>query len=218
MKITKICVLAILIALGATLALDASAFACEPRSEFDSRCEMPKPKPRVVARPAPTPTAGRVAVAATPAPAINPNTGGSPQDAVPIDNKWQIINANSAKWYRIDNGVNFYMEIFMDTKNHETLRFAAFAPAKSGDMSVTSQPTGRSSPFKDNPQHDFFYRATHAEGVWHLVVQNDNPFPVEHRLSSNAAGDDRSCKSFWRIGSDGKPFWYTDCGMYNMNK
>jgi hypothetical protein len=218
MKIAKICMFAILIALGATLALDAPAFACEPRSETDPRCQMAVPKPRVVARPAPTPTAVRVAVVSTPVPAINPNSGGSPQDALPINNTWQIVNANQVKWYRIDNGKNFYLTVYVDTKDKKTIRMSAYAPDQAGELSLSTQPKGWADPWKESTAHDYVQNIKHGEGVWHFVVHNNNPFPVEHRLSTTGAGDDRTCKSFWEVDVYGRNVYWTDCGMYGLNK
>jgi len=210
-KTNIIFLVAFVCALGFALVAVNPAFACEPRSETDPRCEMPRPKPRVYARVVPTATPA-------PKPTVNPNAGGAPGDALPIESKWLTIGANQAKWYRIDNGQNFYMDVWLDSKGKQPLTMKAFSPAKSNDLGVNSPMTGQAHPAKDTIEHDYLYRATHAEGVWHLVVINYNAFPVEYRVSLVINADDRQCRTFLRMSSDGNPYLYTDCGMYGMNK
>ena len=241
MKIAKICMFAILIALGATLALDAPAFACEPRSETDPRCQMAVPKPRVVARPAPTPTAVQPTIVASTKTVVPSSIGGqSPSDSIVMNEtweslnygiyqeKWQTIKPNSTKWYSIQNGNLFwYTVLWLDAKNKDLLmnrsfELMSYSPEQEKELIADGlgvRPKGRAWPTKYDAVHDFLLTSKHTYGTWWFVLRNDNPNPLEYRLTYWRAPDTRECGSVYdEINAFGQWIKWQDCGMYGLNK
>ncbi len=223
MKFKHILFVAIVCSVALTLGVSASASACEPRSDADPSCVMPRPKPRVVAVARVAPTA-----APTPAPvkvAAVTNRGLSPADALALDSGWQIVPANSFMWYKNDYGNNFYSRVFLDTKTHDAavlheLVLSVFSPEQINELSPSLKPKGNGYALKDEHAHDLVWIGKHVFGVWYFMVTNRNSFPVEHQVGfSDTGGDDRDCGN-WYTETDvyGKVIQWYDCGMYGTNK
>ncbi|MBI5304893.1 MAG: hypothetical protein HY868_22355 [Chloroflexi bacterium] len=203
---------AILFALALNLVAAVPAFACEPRSDTDPRCDMPRPKPRVVARVAPTPTP-------KPTPS-NPNRGLAPGDALALDaNKWYTVGANSYLWFMNDNGQSFYQTVILETKLSNGVNFAAFSQEQENGLNNSSPPKGRGTLAPaDGKNPKYTWKGSHAQGRWYFLVTNYNPNPVEIKLSHDQQADDRQCRGFWEVDAYGNTIWWVDCGMYGLNK
>lgn len=212
MKVKVILLMACVFAFALVFVAVNPAFACEPRSETDSRCEMPRPTPRVVARVVPT---------ATPAPkptaVVSSNRGLSPGDALPMDaSKWYIVGANSYLWFMNDNGGSFFQSVVMETKLANGVNFAVFSPEQENDLTTKSPPKGRGTLAPQGTGNaKYTYDSMNAGGRWFFLVTNYNSTPVDVKFSSSGGADDRTCVSAEWLGRDGKPFIHVDCGKYN---
>jgi len=205
---------ALVFALALTFVAVNPTFACEPRSETDPRCEMPRPKPRVYVRVVPTATPAPAAPKPT-AVAVS-NRGSSPSDALPLDDKtWRTVGANSYLWFMDDNGTSFFQSIVLETKLANGVNFATFAPEQENALTNSSPPKGRGTLAPvDSGNPKYTWSSLNAGGRWFFLVTNYNPTPVEIKLASSMGSDDRSCVSEVRLGNDGKPFVHVDCGKY----
>ncbi len=215
MKTKLIVLTAFVFALALTLVAALPALACEPRSETDPRCEMPRPKPRIVARVVPT---------ATPAPkptaVVSSNRGLSPSDALPMDSsKWYTVGANSYLWFMSDNGQSFYQTVVMETKLANNINFATFGPEQENGLTNSSPPKGRGTLAPaDSGNPKYTWKGSHAQGRWFFLVTNNNATPVEIKMGFDQKADDRQCRSYWEVDAYGKMIYWTDCGMYGLNK
>jgi len=210
-KSISIGLLAIVFVCLAVFVVPVPALACEPRDEADARCEMPRPKPRVATRVAATPTPIPVVAKVT-------NRGLSPQDALKIEDKWQTVGASSYLWFMIDNGQAFYLTTVVEYKAAKGINLAAFSPEQESGLSNVTPPKGRGTVMPQDGNPRLWWKGTHAGGRWFFLVTNDNPSPVEVKMSLDSKSDDRQCRGYWEVDAFGKMIWWVDCGMYGLNK
>lgn len=159
-----------------------------------------------------------VKVAPTPAPtkvaAVVQPKGDSPQAAMTITDNWQTLGPGGVHWYKIDNGNNFFLDVWLDAHGQSGITFALFAPEQINGLNVNTQPKGRGAPVKADPSHDLWWKGSYATGVWHVLVRNYNSTPVQYKIGSKQATTDRKCVSYWEWLPTGQHVLWTDCGMY----
>lgn len=171
-------------------------------------CSVVPVQVRVVkAVPTPAPTVKAVAVA-PPLP-----KGDSPATARPINGDLHTLDAGGVAWYKIDNGNNFFLDVWLDASGRGGITFAVFAPEQINGLSVDTQPKGRGAAAKNDPR-DLIWKGSYAMGVWHVLVRNHNPAPVQFKLGTMQSTTDRKCVSYWEWLPTGAYVLWTDCGMY----
>lgn len=162
---------------------------------------------KAVATPAPT---ARAVAVAPPLP-----KGDSPATARPITDESHTIEAGGIIWHKIDNKSNFFLDIWLDASGRGGITFAVFAPEQTNGLSVDTQPKGRGATAKNDPR-DLIWKGANAMGVWHVLVRNHNPFPVQYKLGTMQSTTERNCVGFWEWLPTGQYVWWVDCGMYGI--
>jgi len=191
----------VLFALGLGAITFSSVAACEANSDNDFQCATRRILP-------PTPTPSAVALVSN-APAFVPR-GGSPLDAMDVKDEWHDLAPGAVHWYKIDNGNNLLLDVWLDSKPSGGVTLAAFSPEQTNGLSVATPPKGRAAPVKTEPSHDIFWLGSSARGVWYFLVTNTNPFPVQYMIGDKQSTFDRNCWSYWEyIGST--PVYWTKC-------
>lgn len=172
-----------------------------------ANCPIPPVQVRAVkAVPTPVPTK----VAAVP---VQPK-GDSPQAAKTITDDWQTIEAGGVQWYKIDNGNNFYLDVWLDANRQSGISFALYAPEQINGLNVDTPPKGRGAPVKADPSHDQWWKGSYATGVWHILVRNYNQTTVQYKIGTKQSSADRRCVSYWEYLPTGGYVLWTDCGLY----
>lgn len=160
---------------------------------------------------APTPVpAPKVAIAAVPP---SPK-GDSPASAKTISDVLQTLEPGGVHWYKIDNGKNFYLDVWLDANGQSGITFAMYSPEQTNGLAVDTIPKGRGGPAKNQP-HDLLWKGSFATGVWYALVRNYNPTPIQYKLGIQQSTTDRNCVGFWEF-VDGGPIWWVDCGHYGI--
>ncbi len=192
MKALRIVRLAVVLALGLAFLTNISpAAACVLASESDSVCgswqvRLAQPKP---------PLRDVVALAKPVAIAYAPQ-GGSPNDGLAPNDTWLRLDANSSIWYKIDNGDNFYLDLWLDAYGKSGVTLSVFSPEQANGLSVDTMPKGRGAPSKSDLSHDIFWSGAQARGTWYALVKNYNPFPVDYKLGNKQWTEVRNCRSY----------------------
>jgi hypothetical protein len=152
-----------------------------------------------------------VKVVPTPIPTVKANVpaaplsqpkGDSPGAAMEMSDTWRTLEPGAMHWYRVDNGNNFYLNVWLDAYGKSGITFAMYSPDQRNVLSVDTPPKGRGAPIKNDPSHDLFWAGSQAAGVWYALVRNYNSVPVQYRINYRQATEDRICRSYWEwIGS-----------------
>ncbi|MBI5035542.1 MAG: hypothetical protein HZB51_33880 [Chloroflexi bacterium] len=161
----------------------------------------------VKAPPPPTP-APKVVVAPT---AVQPK-GDSPASAKTVTDAFQVIEPGGVHWYKIDNGRNFYLDVYIDANGASGITLALYSPEQTNALAVDLPPKGRGGPVKNQP-HDLLWKGSYATGVWHALVRNYNSAPVQYKIGIAQTASDRNCVTYWERVSGTMTLW-TDCGLY----
>jgi len=129
------------------------------------------------------------------------------------------LDAGGVHWFRIDNGPNFYLDVWLDTSGRTGLTLSLYAPEQANALSVDLTPKGRGAPAKNDPTHDLLWKGSYATGVWYALVRNYNNYPVQYKIGSSQSTTTRNCVSYWEYLPTGQYVLWTDCGHYqNTNK
>lgn len=179
-----------------------SVWACEPDAETPTMCHTYKLFP-----PIPTPAPMALSVPAKPVKPVPQGT--SPFDAMDITNAWQTLAGGARRWYKIDNGDNFSLDVWLDANGRSGVTFAAYAPEQLNQLATNLDipPKGRGAPLKQDPSHDLMWSGAQARGVWSFLVTNSNPFQVDYRLGSRQSTEERNCNSYWEWIGTSYVYW-----------
>ncbi len=176
---------------------------------------MPPPPQRIVRAVAPIPTSP-TKPAATRAPTPK---GDSPHSPLSVEDKWQTLGPHQVHWYKIDNGQNYYLDLWLDANGRGNVTLSVFAPEQINELSVGTKPKGTGAPAKNEPTHDLYWSGYRATGIWHALVINHNDVPVQYKVGSKQSTTDRKCVSYWEWLPTGLYVLWTDCGLYtDVNK
>ncbi len=149
-----------------------------------------------------------------PTPARVQPKGDSPFSAMTMTDQWQTIEAGARQWYKIDNGNNFYLDVWLDAYGRGNLTLAMYAPEQTNHLSPDLPPKGRGGPVKNEPTHDLYWSGAYATGTWYALVTNYNTVPVQYRIGTKQSSTDRNCVSYWEFLPTGQYVLWTDCGHY----
>jgi hypothetical protein len=190
------------------ITMTPSVLACESPSD-----EVPQRGAWCAQRPVPAPIsaapARTVVAPATATPVANVRRGASPTEALEITGEWQTIEANANVWYKVDNGQNFYLDVWVDANGKSGLGLSVYSPEQTNNLSLTTPPKGRGT-INGAPGHDLYWSGSQARGTWYALVTNSNASPVQYKIGSSRADADRNCVSYWEwIGKD--LVWWTAC-------
>jgi hypothetical protein len=158
----------------------------------------------------PTPVPTKVSVAAA---APQPK-GDSPFTAMPVTGATYTLEPGRVHWYKIDNGNNFFLNVWLEAGGRGGITLALYAPEQANGLSVDTQPKGRGAPVKNEPTVDLLWKGSYATGVWHALVRNYDPFPVQYKLGTQQSTTERNCISYWEWLPTGAYVLWTDCGHY----
>ena len=170
------------------------------------RCPPPFLPPRV-APPRPT-------VAPSPSPTranANQPKGDSPFTAREMTGEWQTLAGNSQLWYRINNENNFYLNVWMDTYARPGIGFAVFSPEQAQNLNAVTPPKGRGAQQVSDRTHDLWWNGAQAPGIWHVLVTNTTPDPLQYRIGYKPATEERNCRSYWEYLPTGAYVYWTAC-------
>ncbi len=191
--------------LFAALSVSPTA-ACEGSADDDVRCGSWH-----VVRPAPTPPPPPPPIVLAVAALARVSRGTSPFDAMEVQDTWRNLDAGASEWYKIDNGNNFYLSVWLDAKGISGVTLSAFAPEQANGLSASTPPKGRGAPVKYDPSHDQFWLGAQARGVWHILVTNTNTFPVQYKIGDKQSTEERNCISYWETLPTGQYVYWTAC-------
>lgn len=163
---------------------------------------VPTPAPVAV-----VPAKPNVAATATP-------KGDAPSSAMAVTGEWVTLAAGAVHWYKIDNGNNFFLDLWLDANGKSDITLAVYAPEQANALSVNLPPKGRGTPNKSDPTHDLYWKGSSANGTWYALVRNYNTVPVQYRLGIQQSTTDRNCVSYWERLPTGEYVYWTDCGHY----
>jgi hypothetical protein len=139
--------------------------------------------------------------------AANGPKGDSPYTAKEVAGIWDKIPANSMVWYKIgtETAYSLGMTIALDANGRPGLSFSVFSNEQAGDLNVATNPKGRGAPNKILPMHDLIWTGGSANaGIWYVLVKNDNPVPVEYRLTSTlSVNEHKNCHRYPETMSNG---------------
>ena len=172
-------------------------------------CPPPFLPPRVVKTVAP-PTLAPTLAATASITKTQPK-GDSPNAARTMSGEWEIIDAKASIWYRIDNGNNFYLDVWMDTYGRPGVTFAVYSPEQLNNLSATTAPKGRSAAIKTDTTHDWWWKGAQAVGIWHVLVTNTTLTPMQYRISNKQSTEQRNCRSYWEYLPTGQYVYWTAC-------
>ena len=151
-------------------------------------------------------------VVAKPTPTVAPTPkGDAPSSSMIISDTLLTLDAGGVHWFRIDNGSNFFLDVWLDTSGKSGITLALYAPEQTNALSVDLQPKGRGAPVKNEPTHDLLWKGAFAMGVWHVLVRNYNNFPVQYKIGSSQSTTIRVCRSYWEPINGVMTYW-TNCG------
>ncbi len=129
--------------------------------------------------------------------------GDAPESSRIADGNWYNIGPGEKIWHVMDNGNNFYLNVWLDANGSEGIAFGMYAPSQRNGLSVNTQPKGRGAPVRTDKTHDQFWAGSQATGVWYTLVTNYSNAPMQYRIGFQQATEDRNCKSYWEwIGAD----------------
>lgn len=166
-------------------------------------CPLPFLPTRIVVK---TPVAK-----ATPTVKATPR-GDSPYSARTMTGEWETIPPGGQVWYRIDNGNNFFLDIWMDTYGKPGVVFSVYSPEQANDLSVSTPPKGRSAPSKEG--HDWGWKGSQARGVWHVLVINTTNTPMQYRIDYKQSSIERDCRGYWEWLPTGEYVYWIACRDY----
>ncbi|MEW5719388.1 MAG: hypothetical protein AB1817_12215, partial [Chloroflexota bacterium] len=116
-------------------------------------CPPPFLPPRATKVPAPVATLTASAVVTKTQP-----KGDSPYTARTMTGEWETIQPGERIWYRIDNGNNFYLDVWMDTYGRPGVTFAVYSPEQLNNLSAATAPKGRSATVRTDTTHDWWWK------------------------------------------------------------
>ncbi len=137
--------------------------------------------------------------------------GDSPYTARIMTGEWETIQPGAQIWYRIDNGNNFYLDVWMDTYGRPGVTFVVFSPEQAHNLSATTTPKGRSAAIKSDPTHDWWWKGAQAVGIWHVLVTNTTSTPMQYRIGNKQSTEERNCRSYWETLPTGLYVYWTAC-------
>ena len=124
-----------------------------------------------------------------------------------------MIDPGSVHWYKIDNGKNFYLDVYIDANGASDITLAMFSPEQTNALSVDLPPKGRGGIVKNEP-HDLIWKGSYATGVWYALVRNYGTMPIQYKIGTAQSSSDRNCVSYPETLPTGQHVIWTDCGHY----
>lgn len=120
-------------------------------------------------------------------------TGGAPGDPLAPPSDWQLIPANTTRWFYLDYGadrVKPKINVAIDTRGIGEMHLAIFTPALAQEWlrEPTTSPIGRGTPYRDtrtgNVTRDLYWSgAFNVSDRYLAALTNNNPFGVFYRMT-----------------------------------
>ncbi len=166
-----------------------------------------RPRPTATVRVTPSSTA-------TAAKSTGNKSGDSPFAAIEVSGTWEKINANSIIWYKTGTETSYPLRfsVALDAYGRSGINFAVFSPEQANDLNVATSPKGRGAHDKSVATHDLVWiGGSPLAGIWYILVNNSNPFPIEYKLISTLkVAERKKCFQYWEMLKGSYILW-TEC-------